>query len=297
MLGTIDNRRPVGAALALIILLTTAGRIFAEQQQVFAEAISRSFTVATNHNPGGFQEALSHVYTVSVRLHPENTKQVVSRSFTVAVSHNRGIANEAISRAFTVQVAGANPPSITVWRSVRTHTSGLGTEVDLAIELDPARTGNGAGNPTAETRLGGIQRIEVDFDAFVSVVGTVEAEDMTNGGSIMASSQTAFNHEGGTSTLVIEFDPGLPDQTCYKIDLAGVIAGLTGDTDCLVRGLIGDVNGDSSTNNTDKSWVASLNGHPVLPDNIRFDLNLDGSVNNTDKSLVASRNGRGASCP
>ena len=291
MLGTIDNRRPVGAALALIILLTTAGRIFAEQQQVFAEAISRSFTVATNHNPGGFQEALSHVYTVSVRLHPENTKQVVSRSFTVAVSHNRGIANEAISRAFTVQVAGANPPSITVWRSVRTHTSGLGTEVDLAIELDPARTGNGAGNPTAETRLGGIQRIEVDFDAFVSVVGTVEAEDMTNGGSIMASSQTAFNHEGGTSTLVIEFDPGLPDETCYKIDLVGVIAELIDDGDCLVGGLVGDVNGTGLIDNSDMIQVRIRRGHAVTVANCMYDVTCDGVISNSDMITVRVRRG------
>ena len=179
---------------------------------------------------------------------------------------------------------------IDAWRSVRAHGSGLG---NLAIDLDASASG---GAVVSETRNNGIQRIEVDFDVDVSgsIIGTAEAEDLTHGGNSTASNQYTIS---SGHTLVIEFDPGLPDQTCYKIDLAGVIAGLTGDTDCLVRGLIGDVNGDSSTNNTDKSWVASLNGHPVLPDNIRFDLNLDGSVNNTDKSLVASRNGRGASCP
>ena len=188
------------------------------------------------------------------------------------------------------------PPSLVGWRSVRTHAAPVGLR---PIPLDPNASG---GAVVTETRgplpgeNGGIRRVEVDCDHDVStmLIGLAQAEDLTHGGMIPTSNQYTIN---AGQTLVIEFTPGLPDETCYRIDLNGVIAGLVGDTDCLVRGLVGDVNGDQSTNNTDKSWIASLNGHPVLPGNIRFDLNLDGSVNNTDKSLVASRNGRSGSCP
>ena len=182
------------------------------------------------------------------------------------------------------------PPRITAWRSVRAHALPVGPR---PIPLNPNVTG---GAVVSETRNGGIQRVEVDFGVDVSglIAGIAEAEDLGSGVATPATNQSTTN---GGLTLVIEFSPGLPDEACYRIDLTSVISGLTGDPDCLVRGLIGDVNGDQSTNNTDKSWIASLNGHPVLPGNVRFDLNLDGSINNTDKSLVASRNGRGATCP
>ena len=190
----------------------------------------------------------------------------------------------------TIDTAPPPSPQILAWRSVKTHGS-QGTP--LAIELDPAATGAGA---ASEPRNGGVQQIEVDFSGDVTALltGTVQADDLTNGGTISATSQTLMND--GT-TLVIEFSGGLPDQTCYRIDLSPNIPGLGSDADCVVRGLLGDINGDNATNNTDKSFVASMNGHPVSPDNVSCDINLDGSINNTDKSLVASRNGRGASCP
>ena len=89
----------------------------------------------------------------------------------------------------------------------------------------------------------------------------------------------------------------MPDEACYRIDLAGGVVDLAGDTDCLVRGLVGDTNGDAYTNLTDMSQVKSKDGQPAFPDNIRLDVNLDGSVNLTDMSLVKSLDGGSASCP
>ena len=175
----------------------------------------------------------------------------------------------------------------TAWRSVRTHGGGLG---DLPIDLDPAAAGVYA---VSETRRGGVQRVEIDFDKATSVNGVIEAEDLTYGGGIAASDQYLVN---GDRTLVIEFADGLPDGSCCRIDLAGRIADLAGDTDCRVRCVEGDTNDDGVTNNTDKSQVASLNGTSA-EDGPRFDVNVDGSTNNTDKSLVASRNGHSAACP
>jgi len=149
----------------------------------------------------------------------------------------------------------------------------------------------------SETRRGGVQRIEVDFDADVSglVVGTIEAEDLTHSGTIPASNQYTIN---AGLTLVVEFDPGLPDETCYQIDLAGKIAGLVGDTDCRVRVLAGGTNGDGWVNLIDMAQTKSKNGSdPTVPGNARFDVNVDGNINLIDMALVKSLNGNSASCP
>ena len=90
---------------------------------------------------------------------------------------------------------------------------------------------------------------------------------------------------------------GLPNGACYRIDLAGHVQGLVGDTDCLVRGLAGDVNGDASTNLIDMAWTKSKNSLLVLPDNVRYDVNMDGVVNLIDMAWVKSWNAGSATCP
>ena len=163
----------------------------------------------------------------------------------------------------------------------------------MSIELDPAATGS---EVVSETRNGGVQRIEVDFDRVIELTpeATFEAVDAGSGAIYPASGVSLVNDD---KTLVIEFEPGLPDQACYRIDLAGNVVGLAGDTDCLVRALAGDTNGDGYTNLTDMAQVKSKDGQPAFPDNIRFDVNLDGSVNLTDMALVKSLDGNSASCP
>ena len=182
---------------------------------------------------------------------------------------------------------------ITAWRSIRTH-GGLG---ELAIELDPMADGPYA---VPETRRGGIQKIEVDLIAVdpVSLAGTVEAEDLTHEGLIPATDQAVIDNGDGTYMVVAEWLPGLPDETCYQIDLAGNVLGLLGDTDCMVLGLTGDTNGDQFTALIDMAQVKSLNGaDPTLPGNARFDVNADGYINLVDMALVKSLNGNSVTCP
>ncbi len=178
----------------------------------------------------------------------------------------------------------------TAWRSVRTHGAGLG---ELAIELDPSATGISV---VSETRRDGVQKIEVDFDEDLTtlVTGTVHAEDLTNGGTIAATSQTLIN---GGLTLAIEFDPGLPDQACYRIDLGANIPGLIGDTVCMVKALAGNTNGDNSTDLIDMAQVKSKNGSPVVGADVKFDVNLDGNIDLIDMALVKSLNGGSVACP
>ncbi len=241
---------------------------------------------ATAHGETPPDEAISRAFTVAVSRDQSMANEAISRAFTVAVSYDQGMANEAVSRAFTVLVPG---PSPVAWRSVRTHSSAG----DLGIELDPAASGSAV---VSETRQGGIQKIEVDFDGYIAhlPMGTIEAENLTHGGTIEASSQYTIN---SGMTLVVEFDAGLPDQACYRINLAGDVLGLKGDTDCLVKGLAGDTNGDNYTDLIDMAQVKSKNGQPVVPDNIRFDVNLDGHIDLIDMALIKSLNGGSVSCP
>src|SRR5690606_10216437 len=62
-------------------------------------------------------------------------------------------------------VASGQRVTILAWRSVRTHAG----DGPLGIPLHPTAAGNGTTGPTTEPRLGGIQRIEVDFDAPVTL--------------------------------------------------------------------------------------------------------------------------------
>lgn len=192
--------------------------------------------------------------------------------------------------------APLRPPRTTAWRSVRTH----GLLGELAIELDASALG---GSATVETRRKGVQKVEANFDAPVQLVAgeAIEAVD--------AYSRTPCPATNAEMTpdglmLTIEFEPPeeLISGQCFVIDLAGKVESksgqpIAGDTDCMIRVLTCDLNGDGAQNNSDRAFIASKNGHPVVPDNIRFDVNLDGAINTTDRAMVSSLNGTSVSCP
>ena len=188
------------------------------------------------------------------------------------------------------------PPSIGAWQSVREHPD-VGP---LPIELDASATGSAV---VAETRRYGIQQIEVDFSEPVQLVGgaALQAVDANSGTPYPVDASSFTN---GNKTLVMYWNAGvLPDQVCYRIDLAGAIENMVGvplggDTDCMVRALVGDTNNDQFTNLTDMAQVKSKDGQDPSPDGkAKFDVNVDGSINLTDMALVKSLDGRGASCP
>jgi hypothetical protein len=193
-----------------------------------------------------------------------------------------------------LEILEVPPATATGWRSIRTH----GDLGELGIPLDPAATGNAETGPTVETRLGGVQKLEVGFDGVPTLTGTIEAEELTNAGLFPADSQTVVDHGDGTSTLVIEFIAGLPDQGCYVIDLAGRVQDLAGDTDCHVRVLTGDANGTGLVELADFALVKMRiqNQEPVLPDNVKYDISADGRILLNDVALVKLRNGNTALC-
>src|SRR4030095_206951 len=99
-------------------------------------------------------------------------------------------------------------------------------------------TGNGNSGPTSETRNGGIQKIEVDFDGPVTLANpsnvTVTGYITTAGvmGTPSLYTPTSVSMVDG-DTLQILFNAGiLPDQGCYIITIgAGTMAqNIIGDT-------------------------------------------------------------------
>jgi hypothetical protein len=192
--------------------------------------------------------------------------------------------------------------AIAQWRSVRSH-SGLG---ELALVLDPARTGNGPTGPTVESRgtaaLGmGLRTVDLDFDAPVTlnnpaaITVTYWVASGRRGLSSRTCTPVVSMLNNRTMRLTLN---GVPDEACCRITVgAGAIAEpLQGDTDCMIRSLVGDVDNDGQVSNADVRLIQRVIGQraSAYPS---FDLNLDGVINAADASYAKSRIGKKALCP
>ncbi len=81
---------------------------------------------------------------------------------------NAALVTGLSSNLLGIAVAGNAAPtvSITQWRSVRNHVLNV---PQRSIVLNPTAIGNGLAGPTVECRYNGIQRIDVDFSAPVTI--------------------------------------------------------------------------------------------------------------------------------
>jgi hypothetical protein len=148
---------------------------------------------------------------------------------------------------FTV-TTGATSTTVTQWRSVRTHN----VDGALSITLNPTAAGNGSSGPTVETRSGGIQTIQADFSAPVTLTATPAAGITVSDGTNSYSPTTVVPVDA--DTIAINFNPGvLPDQACYTLTIgAGTVTQtLSGDLDVKVRALAGDTTGNGVVNLSD----------------------------------------------
>jgi hypothetical protein len=193
--------------------------------------------------------------------------------------------------------AGVIPASVMQWRSVRTH----GAVGPLGIVLSATASGNGPAGPTAEPRLGGVQRIDAVFNqpvvlantAGITVVGRTTTGSLLGGPVAYTPSSVVLS---GTSTLQINFAPGtLPDQTCYTITLpADVVVGeVAGDRDVNVRSLYADTTSDGRVSLSDALLIKSHAGQSVLTQP-QYDLDLSIGISQTD---ALSAKGRVSSPP
>ena len=205
--------------------------------------------------------------------------------------------NDGVGDACDVHILG--------WASVKTHTAPAGSPpgacgnpaVELGITLDPGAAADP--NVTVETRMGGVAKIVVTFSEPPGTpTGTMSAVPASTGVPIPATAQTVVGN-----TLELTWAPSLPDQDCYTIDLAGLIVYLTGDTDCKVKVLTGDIDrtgagmgtitiGDAITVNH------HYNGHNPCtePDAVQADVDCNGTITIGDAITVNQYNGDTARC-
>lgn len=180
--------------------------------------------------------------------------------------------------------------TVTAWRSVRTHTGNLA----LAIPLNATASGNGASGPTSESRLGGIQRIEVDLSAPVTLanVTAVSVSGRTTVANVMGAPVTYAPTTvtlATPTTLAIQFAPGLlPDDTCYNITLgAGLFTQtITGDLDVNVRSVYGDANSTGDVSLGDAIAIKAKLTQPVA-NAVSYDVNISGGTINLGDAITA----------
>ncbi len=180
------------------------------------------------------------------------------------------------------------PRTITQWRSMRTHDG-----TPLAIDLDATAQGDGSTGPTVETRDGGIQKIELDFD--LSVTLTVPTpEDGVNVSDGSATHSASSVSAVDANTVAINFDTALPDGKCYTITIGSgmVTQSIGGDNNCKVRSLHGDTTMNGTVNLGDVLWTQTKITEPpqTAADNPDHDVNLSGgNIDVTDMQAVKAR--------
>ncbi len=229
-------------------------------------------------------------------------------SFTIQVQEQQQAAplncGQTETITINVTVASESPLTITGWWSVKEHGNGVGVR-KIALDSSKTNSDTGPNGPAVDPRRYGIEKIRVEFSEAVEAVDeSLGVNDVTvtdwNSDPHTPDSVTLDGSSDPSATgtvLEIVFNSGLPDQERYTFELAGkfkkagVSGALSGDTDCQVRSLVGDVNGSGKVTLVDMAYVRSKVGETVDDGNARFDVNVDGRLNLIDMGLTKSRNG------
>jgi hypothetical protein len=173
----------------------------------------------------------------------------------------------------------AAPASLVSVASRKTHGNAGTFDVNLPLTGTPGiecRSGGGNGNFTviftfsslvtnvAEAKVtsgtGGVSGSGVGTDAHQYIVNLT---GVTNAQTITISLTNVYDSSGNSSSLI-----SVPMSI-----------------------LLGDTNGDASTNSSDVSQTKSRSGSGVSISNFRSDVNIDGALNSSDVSLVKSKSG------
>jgi hypothetical protein len=197
--------------------------------------------------------------------------------------------NETSNTATLTVTDIGEPPAVDAWYSAVTH----GTAGEMMRSLDATD-----GQADVETRRSGIQKIIVDFNRdVVATDGSADANDVI----VEDSSSTPYTPDSvsltnGNTRLLVAFSTALPDEKRYTFDLEDNFRDdtplqrvLTGDTDCEIRALTGDVSGDRLVALEDVGIVKTHNRETVTAGNYQHDVNTDGKINIIDVALTMSR--------
>jgi len=178
----------------------------------------------------------------------------------------------------------SEPLQIVAWRSVRSTSCG-----NQAITLDPSGV-------TTEPRLGGLRRIEVEFNRPIIPIDN----------PILSGSDGSFpmfiDGDASGTLLWLEYPP-LANGVCYTLDLATVVIAeddgsqLSGSTACTIRNLYGDVNNNGVVNLGDALLIKAKVGQAVSASTAAFDLDLScGNIELSDALAAKAAIGASATC-
>jgi hypothetical protein len=145
-----------------------------------------------------------------------------------------------------------------------------------------------AGNPAIECRSGGASK-DYQIVLTFSTAVTFSSATVSPGSGGTASLAGAPITSGNQVTVNLT---NVSNAQKITVSLLGVNDGTnTYDVSIQMAMLLGDTNGDGSTNASDVSQTKSRSGGVVSISNFRSDVNSDGNFNSSDVSLVKSNSG------
>lgn len=295
-------------------LIDSGGQVAAGLKFGFCIREDRRISASAPPNPvyncsnQGLQRGWADVYGANLPCQWIDITGVPRGSYTLQMTTNpdhflpeSNFGNNTTNVPVQIPADTGSAASITLWTSVHTH-SGLGP---LAIGLAPTRTGNGGTGPVVESRVGGIRIIQVTFNKSVTLANPagVTVTGYLTDASGTRSGISTFSHStvsmAAPNVLQILFNAGqLPDRGCYTITLnpAIIAEGISGDNNCMIRSLVGDVTQNGSVQASDVTYVQSKTGASVAREPW-IDVDLSGAIGSGDASVVQSRVGAIVLCP
>ncbi|MBL8520104.1 MAG: hypothetical protein JNK75_05465 [Betaproteobacteria bacterium] len=150
---------------------------------------------------------------------------------------------------------------------------------DVPVDLAQLVTGNVSIEPRG---IGAGHTLHFRFDGQITVAGNAASSN-----HLMAPTGIATTAISGNDVIVTL--TGIPNAARVKVDLTGVNGSATATA--ALGFLLGDVNGNRSTSNTDVSAVKARAGQAVVQENFRNDLNASGTVTAADVAAAKAKSG------
>ena len=179
---------------------------------------------------------------------------------------------------------------IATGHSADTNTNGLPDECEIVVDnvrscrqhsqsgwlcVDIGIGGGRVTGDNVEPRRGGVHQLQFDLSLPVSnFEAAVDCQTHDYEGSIDPIAD-------GTTTIIVEFAPPLPNNDCCTVTLTGEVIAT-----CTVAILLGDIDRDLDVTDTDYQQVRLRLGQPANASNCRYDVNADGDINSLDYSSI-----------